>query len=529
MKSVLLFLVLFFFVLLSPYAASTLFAAEPISPPDDDTKPNILFIFADDQMWDSIGAFNDCPVQTPNLDRLAQRGVQFSHVYNMGSYVPAVCVASRTMLNTGGFVWNAAAFAPERKKKRMGNDPKKSGSYKITHRKPDGYWSQWMKQAGYETYFTGKWHVAGANAKNLFDHTVHIRAGMPAGARQQYSRSFSPGQPDGWSYDESQGGYWEGGKHWSEVLATDSEAFLKQAATSDKPFFMYLAFNAPHDPRQAPKEYLDRYQVDDVQLPANFLPEYPYNEYAGAGRGLRDEKTAPFPRTKHSIRVTRQEYFALITHMDTQIGRILDALEATGKADNTYIFFTADHGLAVGDHGFVGKQNMYDSSMRVPFLMAGPGLEAGKIVDAPVYMQDVMATSLDIAGAPKPAQVEFNSLLPLATGKTDKSVYQDGIYGAYFGTQRMLRTERYKMIIYPTANMVRLYDMVSDPLETKDLASGPSRPVKLLKTLFKQFQKLQQEMKDPVDVSDAFQNFLNNVPPPPIVKSKQKNSEVMAD
>jgi choline-sulfatase len=298
-----------------------------------------------------------------------------------------------------------------------------------------------------------------------------------------------------------------GGKHWSEVLADDSETFLKQASESENPFFMYLGFNAPHDPRQAPKEFLDMYDVNTIEVPPNFLPEYPYNEAAGAGRKLRDEKTAPFPRTRYSIQKTRQEYYALITHMDVQIGRILDALEATGKADNTYIFFSADHGLAVGDHGFLGKQNMYDSSMRVPLLMVGPGIEAGKTVDAPVYLQDIMATALDIAEAPKPEQVEFNSLLPLATGKTEQSAY-GSIYGAYFGTQRMLRTDRYKMIIYPTINVVRLYDMVNDPLEMVDLAEASDCPVDLLTTLFAQFQQLQQKMNDPIDVTDAFSTFI---------------------
>jgi choline-sulfatase len=211
--------------------------------------------------------------------------------------------------------------------------------------------------------------------------------------------------------------------------------------------------------------------------------------------------------------------------VDVQIGRILDALEKSGKADSTYIFFTADHGLAIGDHGFLGKQNMYDSSMRVPLLMVGPGIEPGKTVDAPVYLQDVMATSLDLAGAEKPAQVEFNSLMPLATGKTEKSAY-DAIYGAYFGSQRMLRTDQYKMIIYPTANIVRLYDMIADPLEMNDLAQDPSsRPVALLKTLFAQFQTLQKEMDDPVDVRVPFENFLNNVPTPVLYGRNVANEE----
>jgi choline-sulfatase len=490
---------------------STSIAADSSKPNHTASKPNVLFIFADDQMWNTLGSLEDCPVHTPNLDRLRSQGVLFSHAYNMGSFAPAVCVASRTMLNTGAFVWNAAALSPKGNSSKDKNAPKGMVQYRIQRQKSQGYWSQWMRQAGYETYMTGKWHVAGAKVNQLFDHVVNVRGGMPKAPASNYNRKFIPGQPDGWSYDKSQGGYWQGGKHWSEVLADDSEGFLQQVAGRDKPFFMYLAFNAPHDPRQSPQEFLDMYDVDDIEVPANFLPEYPYNEAVGAGRTLRDEKTAPFPRTEQAIKVSRQEYYALITHMDVQIGRILDALESTGKADNTYIFFTADHGLAVGDHGFMGKQNMYDSSMRVPLLMVGPGLDAGKTVDAPVYLQDVMATSLDIAGAEKPAQVEFHSLLPLATGQTDQSAYL-AIYGAYFGTQRMIRTERYKMIIYPLVNVVRLYDMVNDPLETNDLAQGHNRPEDLLNTLFAQFQELQKEMNDPVDVSEAFQAFMMSGP-----------------
>ena len=460
-------------------------------------KPNVLFIFADDQMWDSLGCLEGSQVKTPNLDRLRHEGVLFSHTYNMGSYSSAVCVASRTMLNTGAFLWNANALSPKRKGKKD----------LVERREPEGYWSQWMKEAGYETYFAGKWHVPGTDVKELFDHTRHIRAGMPSGAKNNYKRKFIPGEPDGWSYDKSEGGFWEGGKHWSEVLGDDGVEYFKMVQESEKPFFMYLAFNAPHDPRQAPKEFLDMYDVEDMKVPVNFLPEYPYNEAAGAGRKLRDERTAPFPRTENAVKVTRQEYYALITHMDVQIGRLLDALEASGKAENTYIFFTADHGLAVGDHGFLGKQNMYDSSMRVPFLMVGPDIPADSTVDEPIYMQDAMATSLAIADFPKPEQVEFHDILPLAEGKVEESAY-DSIYGAYFGTQRMFRTEKYKMIIYPSIEVVRLYNMVEDPYETKDLAEGKNKPVELMNTLFSKYEKLQEQMGDPVDVSKAYRAFM---------------------
>ena len=477
-------------------------AASALANPAPSAKPNILFLFADDQMWNTLGSIKGCPVKTPNLDRLAARGASFSHAYNMGSYSPAVCVASRTMLNTGASVWRAAAFS--RAERAAGDEkaPKDSP-------KPTTYWSQYLKQAGYETYLSGKWHVPGVNPEKLFDHIVHVRDGMPDQTPAGYNRPKSPEDyASGWKpWETKRGGYWQGGKHWSEVLGDDGVAFLKQAATREKPFFMYLAFNAPHDPRQSPKKFVDLYPLEKVDVPPNFLPEYPYNEAAGAGRQLRDEKLAPFPRSEYSVKVNRQEYYAIITHMDEQIGRILEALEATGKADNTYIFFTADHGLAVGDHGFIGKQNMYDSSLRVPLLLAGPGSKPGTTAAAPVYLQDVMATSLDLAGVPKPGQVEFHSLLPLATGKTDASA-DEAVYGAYVGRQRMIRTDRYKMIIYPTAKVVRLYDMVNDPLEMKDLAAGNDRPVEVMNTLFASLQRLQNQMADPLDVTAVYRDFM---------------------
>lgn len=487
--------------------ASTIVVAEV-------SKPNILFIFSDDQTYETVGISDAYDLQTPNLDRLAESGVDFTHAFNQGSFTPAVCIASRTMLNTGSFLWRAAAFSNKGSPRIDNpNNPTFLQPYTVERKTPDAYWSEMMKKAGYATYMSGKWHVLEVKPEEIFDHTGHVRGGMPRQTDERYARTFIEGQADTWSpYDESLGGYWDGGKHWSEVLGDDAVAFIEKAKDQEAPFFMYLAFNAPHDPRQAPKRFVDMYPLEDIKVPENFLPEYPYNEYAGSGRKLRDEKLAPFPRTEHSVKVNRQEYSAIISHMDEQVGRILAALEASGMADNTYVFFTSDHGLSVGDHGFIGKQNMYDASMRVPMLIAGPGIDAGKTVDAAVYLQDVMATSLELAGIEKPAQVDFNSLMPLLRGETDKSAY-DSIYGAYFGSQRMIRTDRYKMIVYPTANMVRLYDMKNDPLEKTDLAEDKIKYSELLDTLFTRLKRMQEEMDDPVDITEAFSNFMNDVPP----------------
>jgi choline-sulfatase len=446
----------------------------------DDQKPNIVFIFADDQCFDTINALGNKEVETPNLDALARRGTTFTHAYNMGSWSGAVCVASRTMLNSGRFVWNANAIH----------------NTSANEQREGRWWSEYMKKAGYRTYMTGKWHCK-ADANKSFDVAKDIRPGMPNQTPAGYNRPTAPGD-DTWSpSDPKFEGFWKGGTHWSEVVANHSADFLDEAKNHDDPFFMYLAFNAPHDPRQSPAEYVAKYPLESVLLPENFQSMYPFAEEMGAGKKLRDEKLAPFPRTPHAVKVHRQEYYAIITHMDEMIGRILASLEATGKADNTWIFFTADHGLAVGQHGLLGKQNLYDHSVRVPFMVVGPKVKAGKKISEPIYLQDVMPTSLELAGVKKPEHVEFNSLLPLLAG--GESPYES-IYGAYLQKQRSIRTDDYKLIAYPSANVLRLYDIKNDPLEMKDLADDPAKEA-IKGELFTQLQSLQAEMNDDLDLS----------------------------
>ena len=140
-------------------------------------------------------------------------------------------------------------------------------------------WSQRMAGAGYHTYMSGKWHVP-ASVPSIFDVSKNVRPGMPNQTPAGYNRPKDTADYEaGWKpWDPQHGGFWKGGKHWSEVLAEDGSEFLQQAAKDDKPFFIYLAFNAPHDPRQAPKEYIDRYPLDRIKLPESMLEEYPYAE-----------------------------------------------------------------------------------------------------------------------------------------------------------------------------------------------------------------------------------------------------------
>ena len=184
--------VLSFFV--STVVIPNLFAAERSK------LPNIVFILADDLAYGTVGSDNTQQPQTPHLDRLASEGTVFTHAYNQGGWHGAICVASRNMLNTGRFLWNAQEQANQLDRERINGR----------------LWSQYLKRAGYRTYFSGKWHLR-ADVNNAFDVAKHVRPGMPQDTPQSYGR---PRESASWKpWDETQGGYWEGGRHWSEVLA----------------------------------------------------------------------------------------------------------------------------------------------------------------------------------------------------------------------------------------------------------------------------------------------------------------------
>ncbi|PWJ57986.1 arylsulfatase A-like enzyme [Dyadobacter jejuensis] len=472
-------------------------------------KPNIVYLFTDDLTYRAIHSLGNKQVKTPNIDQLASSGAIFSHAYNMGSWSGAVCTASRSMLISGMSVWRTN----EHRKLWHKNDPQAR----------DNTWPKLMEKAGYDTYMTGKWHVD-IPADSVFMKTKHIRHGMPADAYDHAKmanlyetevktgkKTFNEIMPNGynrplsrsdesWSAsDSSKGGFWEGGKHWSEVVTDDALGFIDEASKKDKPFFMYLAFNAAHDPRQAPQAYLDMYPVDSIEIPESFQPDYPYHDEIGVGPRLRDEALAPFPRTEFAIKTHLKEYYAIITHLDAQIGLIIDDLKAKGLMQNTYIILTADHGLAVGRHGLLGKQNMYDHSMRPPLMMSGPAVKPGTVIDTDVYYQDLMATALDLAGIEKPSFVAFNSLLPLLDDTQSTSSY-DGIYGCYLNLQRMIRKDGYKLIVYPKANKVLLFDLNKDPEEMQNIADKPENAA-LKARLFNDLLELQKHYDDTLDLS----------------------------
>ncbi len=470
----------------------------PEPTPTDSSQPNFLFLFADDQAFDTIQAFGHAAVQTPNLDKLVNSGMTFTHAFNQGSWSGAVCVVSRAMLNSGRYIYHAR---------------------EDIDRVP--LWGETFSNAGYSTFLTGKWHNGDDTALRGFDKGMSIGKGMfetkggPKGAGYRRptptNQSWSPSDSTllgHWSPNvkdivdgvlgKTMSGEYIADVHTSTLYANQAIDFLDNWEQSpDQPFMMYVAFNAPHDPRQAPQEYVDMYPLEDIELPPNYMPEHPFDQ--GERYTLRDEILAPFPRTENAIKTHIQEYYAIISHMDHEIGRVLERLEALNIADNTYIIFTADHGLAVGRHGLLGKQNQYEHSIRVPLIVSGPDIASGASTDALVYLQSIYPTTCELAGIPTPSTVEFKSLLPLIEETADNSY--DAIFGSYKDFQRMVRTRDFKLILYPEEDQVQLFDMNADPLEMTNLAKQAAYQ-DTMAALFGKLQSLQKEVGDTLSLRE---------------------------
>jgi arylsulfatase A-like enzyme len=439
-------------------------------------RPNFLFLIADDLTFRAIHTLNNSEVITPYMDSLAKRGCAFTHCFHQGSWQPAVCVASRTMLNTG-----MTAFRAQR---QVDKTP---------------LWGETLGAAGYDTCLIGKWHVSRAAQVRSFKETGPLSPGMFESGPSAYNRP-SPGNT--WTpWDTSLKGQWlhtsewqkaqkDEVKHSAQIWADSAVDRIAHQAGRDAPFFLYVGFNSPHDPRQAPKEFVDLYPPERTRIPPNYLPEHPFDQ--GDHRG-RDEVLAPFPRTREAVQVHRSEYYAHVTFLDAQIGRILDALEKSGKAANTYVILTADHGLAVGQHGLMGKQNLYDHSTRMPLLIAGPGVPRGKKVDAMVYQHSMFATTCELAGVPVPKTVEFPSLADLIKGKGSEK--HDAVFSFYRNFQRAARTKDHKLIVYPEARVTQLFDLKKDAWEMRNVAQKP-RYSAVKQVLMDRLHQFQRELED---------------------------------
>lgn len=417
-------------------------------------RPSFLVVVTDDQRPDTIAALGNPVIRTPNLDRLVREGVAFTRAIAPDP----VCTPSRAEILTGccGFT---------------------NGVTSMGGRFREGltFWGDAMRGGGYHAWYVGKWMNDGKPTTRGYDETLGLFA---AGGAQWWKDTVDyHGRPvtgyKGWIFQKDDGTRLpELGvgltKEISMRFADAAVEFIRRGAESKKPFFLQVNFTAPHDPLLMPPGYQGMYDPDKMPLPKNFLPKHPFDHGNLEGR---DELLLPFPRTPEDVRADLAVYYAVISHMDKQVGRMLDALRATGQAERTYVIFTSDQGLAVGSHGLRGKQNMYDHTVGEPLLITGPGIPAGEIRKTPCYLRDMYPTVCELAGIAVPKSVQGRSLVP-AIRDPNVRIY-DEVFGHFRDVQRMIRTDKWKLVHYPKIGRYQLFDLENDPLEMEDMIGRP--------------------------------------------------------
>lgn len=369
---------------------------------EEPRRPNFVFILADDQAPETLSVYGNRTCETPQLDRLAREGMTFTDAHHMGSWSGAVCLPSRTMIMTGRTVWRIPGAPGMRRAPDFRQEAASASLPAVFNR------------AGYDTFRTCKIGNSFREANAIFQTR-----------REATKRGGAPETGSAWHGDQA-------------------VKFLQdRAARGDEdPFLMYFGLSHPHDPRDATPELAAKYGADNAgpadapnpqapPLQINYLPAHPFPH--GHPR-LRDEVAVQGVRGKRDEATIRNELgreYACIENIDRQVGRVLKQLEATGELDNTYVIYTADHGIAVGRHGLTGKQNLYEHTWRVPFIVRGPGIEPGSRAAGYIYLLDLLPTLCDLAGIEPPRSCEGLSFRPVLEGKRERM--RDHVYGVYAG------------------------------------------------------------------------------------------------
>jgi arylsulfatase A-like enzyme len=411
-------------------------------------RPNILFILADDQSPFDLKMYNrDSILDTPVLDELASAGMVFDGAYHMGSWSGAVCTPSRHMIMTGRSVWHIPG----------GGNPNDGNPEMVPADLPENTMAAIFNRAGYATMRTCKKgnSYKAANEKFTVCHESTQRGGT-----------------------DDTGSAW----HAEQVLNYLND---RQTNKGSKPFMIYYGFSHPHDPRDGKVDLLAKYgsvnhtdkdslppdNAKQPALPVNYLEAHPFHH---GHPGLRDEERVSGVWKKRDERTIRNELgreFACSENIDIQIGRVLKKLDEMGELENTYIFYTADHGIAIGRHGLQGKQNLYEHTWRVPFIVKGPGIKAGSRVQGNIYLLDVLGTICDLAGIEAPKTVESSSFRPVLEGRRD--TVRDVLYGVYCGGttpgMRSVRKGDWKLIKYDVmegeVRKTQLFNLKDNPDE----------------------------------------------------------------
>jgi len=444
-------------------------------------RPNVLLLVSDDQRPDTIHALGNRIIQTPHLDNLVRDGLTWTRAFAPNP----ICVPSRAEIMTGcdGFRNHVGV----------------SGSVM----NPDLVrWADCMRAAGYHAWYVGKWMNDGRPINRGYEESDGLFGS--GGAKWWKPTVDAHGRPvtgyRGWVFQDDAGNKFpEKGVGLTPGIdrqfADAAIRFIERKPK--KPFFLHVNFTAPHDPLLTPPGFEGRYDPNKIPLPANFLPRHPFDHGNINGR---DEQLLPMPRSPRDVREDLAVYYAVISFMDQQVGRILESLDRTGQADNTLVVFTSDQGLAMGSHGLRGKQNMYEHTVRTPLIFRGPGIPKGQRSQALCYLRDLYPTVCALAGITVPETVQGRSLAPVIRGERS-SVYSC-IFGHFHNAQRMVRTDRWKLIYYPQIDKYQLFDLKTDPDERHNWAEDPQH-ADVRDRLRRRLEAWQKEVGDPLIRSSA--------------------------
>ncbi|USQ96585.1 sulfatase family protein [Caulobacter sp. RL271] len=456
--------------------------AEPAPPPPPPAShPNIVFVLVDDLRFDAMGFLNP-GLKTPNIDFLARNGVYFPNAVVTSS----LCSPSRATILTGMTARNHGVI-----------DNNNSSEAGLT------FFPKYLQAAGYQTAFVGKWHMGDANdgPRQGFDRWISfLGQGNYFPTDGLTPQQVAAGQRNMLNVDgkeTAQKGY------ITDELTDYSMDWLEHGRDKSKPFFLYLSHKAVHSDVKAAERYADQYKDLDIKLPTS-MADTPENN-RGKPMWVRNQRNSWhgvdfFYNQDRPLKDYMREYYRGLSAVDDSVGRILKYLRDNHLEDNTIVVFFSDNGFQFGEHGLIDKRDAYEASIRVPMVAYAPGRFAkGAVIDNRVRNLDLAPTFLDAAGAPRPAQFEGQSVLPLASGKVKPQDWkeQDFVYEYYWEwtfpqtpTTFAIERGRMKYIQYHGVwDLDELYDLAKDPDEMNNLIDDPAylqAKIELRKALYQQ-------------------------------------------
>jgi arylsulfatase A-like enzyme len=472
-------------------------------------RPNILFIFSDDHCQQAISAYGSKRIHTPNLDRIANEGMKFRKCYVSNS----ICGPSRAVIQTGkyshlnGFVRNGNFFNGDQQT-----------------------FPKLLQKAGYQTAIVGKWHL-GSTPKG-YDYYDVLKGQGP-----YYNPPMISEGADGKPVTKAHTGY------TTHIITDKALTWLKEERSDTKPFMLMYQHKAPHRNWQPGPKYLTMY--DDVTIPE---PATLFDDYSGRSKAATYQKmeianhlsdkdlklVAPNNLTpeqkstwdaaynpknanfkaanlsgkalvKWKYQRYVKDYLRCVKAVDDDIGRVLNYLDESGLAENTFVIYASDQGWYLGEHGWFDKRWMYEESLLTPLLVRWPGtVKAGSVSDDIVSNLDFAETFLDIAGAKVPADMQGRSLAPILAGTTPKDWrqafyyhYYEGLRGGHSVPRHYgITTGRYKLIDFYEVGTTELFDLNSDPEELQSVHGDP-KYAKIQTGLERDLKKLRAEFGVP--------------------------------